>query len=233
MFHREPKLPIDRVFKHDEVWLNKEQCILEMVKRMREAKRLYEQQVANAVDGKKRLNEAIGNKKTFKLGQEVLLYKSRHRLGRSKKLTKCFTGPWVICKAFDNGINYLVKLSKDGSKKQVCHVGNMKAYNSRDTTALSWSLSPPEEFDENPFYVVEEIRDSRVNDEGDAEYFVKWKDYGEEDCTWEPIECLANATEALEEFQRKSGERYSKAPASTRKRNSQAKTTCSSARLRK
>jgi Chromo (CHRromatin Organisation MOdifier) domain len=138
-----------------------------------------------------------------------------------------------LCKAFNNGINYLVKLRKDGSRKQVCHAGNMKGYNCRDMTSLSWSLNPPEEFEENPYYVVEEIRDSRVNDEGNTEYFVKWKDYGEENCTWEPIECLANATEALEEFQRKSGERDPEAPASTRKKNSQTEPTRRSARLRK
>ena len=203
MFHKEAKLPIDRVFKHDEVWLNKEQCILEMVKRMREAKRLYQQQVTEAVEEKKRMNDSIEHKKSFQLGQEVLLYKSRHRLGRSKKLTKCFTGPWVICKVFENGINYLVKLKRDNSRKQVAHAGNMKEYSSRSMTALSWSTNPPEESDDNPFYVVEEIRASRVNETGETEYFVKWKDYGEEDCTWEPIESLGNATAALEEFERR------------------------------
>lgn len=203
MFHREGKLPIDRVFKHDEVWMNKEQCILEMVKRMREAKRCYENQVSIAIEEKKRMNDAIRNKKEFKLGQEVLLFKSRHKLGTSKKLTKPWTGPWVVSKRFTNGINYLVKLKKDGTRKQVAHAGNMKTYHSSEMTSLAWSVNPPEEFEENKFYVVEEIRAKRLNVDGETEYFVKWKDYGEEDCTWEPIESLVNSTEALDLFQKK------------------------------
>ncbi len=70
-------------------------------------------------------------------------------------------------------------------------------------TSLAWSVNPPEEFEENTFYVVEEIRAKRLNVDGETEYFVKWKDYGEEDCTWEPIESLVNSTEALDLFQKK------------------------------
>src|SRR5450631_2237602 len=52
MFYRDAKLPIDRVFQYDEQWLSKEQCVLEIIQRMKEAKKLYEQQVRLAIEAK-------------------------------------------------------------------------------------------------------------------------------------------------------------------------------------
>jgi len=193
-------MPIDRVFSHDEVWLNREQCILEMVKRMRLAKEIYEAQVKELVDENKPKNEAIVNKKTFDLGQKVLLYKSRAKLGHSKKLTKTWTGPWIVIKCFDNQINYQVKLLSDGKRKQTAHAGNMKAYYAPDMTSLSWSNNPPEEYVDEPMYVVESIRDQRINSDGDTEYYIKWTDYGEECNTWEPIESLSESLHLIQQF---------------------------------
>jgi len=36
---------------------------------------------------------------------------------------------------------------------------------------------PQSLLEEEPEYVVDEIQDERLNDEGDKEYLVKWKDY--------------------------------------------------------
>ena len=38
------------------------------------------------------------------------------------------------------------------------------------------------------FLVFSPLIDKRLDSDGQLEYFVKWKGYGEEDNTWEPIE---------------------------------------------
>ena len=50
--------------------------------------------------------------------------------------------------------------------------------------------------EEEPEYEVKEIQDERFNDVGDKEYLVKWKNYPEINCTWEPYNNLKD-TQAL------------------------------------
>ena len=59
---------------------------------------------------------------------------------------------------------------------------------------------PQSLLEEEPEYVVDEIRDKRLNDEGDKEYLVKWKDYPDIDCTWEPYDNLKD-TQALDRWE--------------------------------
>ena len=51
------------------------------------------------------------------------------------------------------------------------------------------------------FYNVETILEKRKF-EGQLFYLVKWRGYGYEECTWEPKENIATATESLSEFER-------------------------------
>src|ERR1035438_8527667 len=44
--------------------------------------------------------------------------------------------------------------------------------------------------DKEPEYVVDGIQDKQLNNEGDKEYLVKWKDYPDIDYTWEPYDNL-------------------------------------------
>ena len=54
-----------------------------------------------------------------------------------------------------------------------------------------------EDYDE-----IEKIVDKRVDSDGQVEYFVKWKGYGDEENTWEPIENI-EADTMIEEFEKK------------------------------
>lgn len=56
-----------------------------------------------------------------------------------------------------------------------------------------------EDTDENVEYTVEKILDSRVTYNGQIEYLCKWKDFTEEDNTWELAEIL-ECQELIEEF---------------------------------
>ena len=49
-------------------------------------------------------------------------------------------------------------------------------------------------------YLVEEILDKKIID-GVCKYKIKWKNYPLEDCTWEPIEHLANSQNLLWDFE--------------------------------
>src|SRR5882757_11328057 len=53
-----------------------------------------------------------------------------------------------------------------------------------------------------PEYEVEEILSSRKRGRG-IQYLVKWKDYGNEENTWEPCRHLDHATELIQEFYHK------------------------------
>lgn len=52
-------------------------------------------------------------------------------------------------------------------------------------------------------FVVEEIIDKRINEEGQLEYKVKWEGYSDDAATWEPYENVKHLTPLLEKFEQK------------------------------
>ena len=61
---------------------------------------------------------------------------------------------------------------------------------------------------EEPEYEVEEILDSQKTKVGKMYYKVKWKGYGLEDASWEPVEGLEGAPKAIAQYHK----RYPKKP---------------------
>ena len=53
--------------------------------------------------------------------------------------------------------------------------------------------------EEKNFYEVDYIKDRRKAN-GRYEYLIKWKDYGDEECTWEPLSHLVFMKELVEKF---------------------------------
>jgi len=72
------------------------------------------------------------------------------------------------------------------------------------------NLSPPEIVNGELEYEVEGILDSRIQ-RSKLQYLVEWKGYGPEERTWEPVENLENAKEAIAAFHR----RHPNRPAAT------------------
>ena len=57
----------------------------------------------------------------------------------------------------------------------------------------------PVNMEGHPEYEVEEILQSRKRGQG-IQYLVKWKDYGNEENTWEPRRNVTNAEELIDNF---------------------------------
>ncbi len=218
LYHREPMLPIDRVFDQSEPYISKEQCLLEMTRRMREAKLLYEEKVNEAIKKKQEFNDAIKKRKKFDVGDLVLLFKPRVKKGRSSKLSCKWVGPFVVREKLPNGINYVVQLQRNGKKKHVTHAGNMKKFHPPEKPGLQKrkirdrklrekdeSDSGGEEEDSGSELEVDYEIESivrKVEDEEDLWYEVKWKGWSDEFNTLLRVGDLSNATAAIEEFER-------------------------------
>ncbi|KAL3114565.1 hypothetical protein niasHT_014372 [Heterodera trifolii] len=64
-------------------------------------------------------------------------------------------------------------------------------------------------------YEVDQILDVRVLKDGTKEYKVRWKNYGSNDDTWEPMDNLSGAKDALDKF-RKAKKQVKKTPKASR-----------------
>ena len=67
-----------------------------------------------------------------------------------------------------------------------------------------------EESTEEEEWEVEKILDIRLDDDGDKEYLVHWKEYPESEATWEPMENLEGATQEIENFHLKNPKKRAK-----------------------
>ena len=203
LYGRTAKFPVDRVFDLEDEYVSPESCILDMARKMREAKLIYESYVEEALNEKKRFNEAIVNKRSFEIGDLVLIFKRKVPKATSSKFAHCWHGPYLVVDKYKNEINYQVQHKRRG-KTEVAHIGNMKKFFPPSSTRLAeverqtelTGLKLPASIEE---YEVEEILDDG-DVEGYTQYRVRWKGFGPQDDTWEPIDNLGNAKEKIKEY---------------------------------
>ena len=144
---------------------------------------------------------------TFEVGDQVLLdarnlssdIESRRP---SKKLQSRYEGPFKILEK-TSSVDYKLELPAHWRMHPVIHVSLLKKYQENTEEFPERNiLSPlPEQIDEHEEYEVEQILDRRTKYKK-PEYLVKWKGYELHDATWEPLENLKNAQEAIKEFEK-------------------------------
>ena len=202
LFYRDMKMPLDRVYSHDEQFTSSVEYLKEVTGRFRAAKIIFEKQ-REAMEGeKKQFNDSIRKTINFDIGEVVLILKRYIKKGHVKKLTHLWRGPYVVVNKYPNQINYEVQLLKRGKDKHVVHASNMKRFHEPHLTHLSKKLKTLEEYDDEHSveYEVERIL-GRKYENGEHYYLVKWKGYDSSESTWEPIKNMIHSREIIKEFE--------------------------------
>ena len=141
----------------------------------------------------------------FNIGDKVLLSTknietSVDRRRPTKKLTPRYIGLFKIVEK-TSPLVYKLDLPDMMKTHPVFHVSLLKEYN-EDTVDFERPEppSPIIDIDTNDEFEVEDILDKRTI-RRKTEYLIKWKGYPLHDATWEPIDHLGNAKDAIQHFE--------------------------------
>ena len=131
-------------------------------------------------DGKYQTGVAFG------LGDRVLLLQP----GRVSKMDMPYVGPFRIVQVLDRD-RYALRDMHGRRYHNEFHVSKLK-------------LWPEDDILDDDYYVIEEIVDSRVKQDGTREWRVRWRGYGAKSDTWEALDNMNEAArEAVQEFDRR------------------------------
>jgi len=129
--------------------------------------------------------------RTWEAVNQVMLRGDRKGKGRSKKLSKKWTGPYTIIEVHSPQV---VVLEEPNSRNWLTvNVERIKPFNAATPTTLNPSLN-------EGHYEVEEVLEERTTDIGRREYKVKWVGYTNHHNSWVTEEGL-HANCLLEQFQ--------------------------------
>jgi hypothetical protein len=147
----------------------------------------------------------------FAVGDKVWLMRRNIRTTRpSQKLDVKRMGPFKILDIVGDG-KLAYKLELPERMRQihpVFHVSLLEPYHENQWEGRVQPPPPPEEIEGELEYEVKEILDSKVV-RGKLKYLVDWVGYGPEERTWEPVEAVENAPEAIAAFHRAHPDRTS------------------------
>lgn len=128
-------------------------------------------------------------------GDKVYLLRRNIKTKRpSDKLDHKKIGPFKISRKLSN-INYELSLPQGMRIHPIFHISLLEPapQNAQIETQIQLEEHPEE-------YEVEQILDSRQHG-NQTEYLIRWKNYGPQDDTWEPLRNLTNCSEKLDQYQ--------------------------------
>ncbi len=173
----------------------------EKISKMHEETRAALQKAS--LDMKKYADEYRQQAPDYQVGDKVMLDISNLRTTRpSKKLDLRRQGPFEIQEVISRSA-YKLKLPTSWKVHPVFHVSLLRPYHDGSEIRPPAQIPPPPEMiDDEPEYEVEIILDSQINKrrKNTLEYLVHWKDYSDQENSWEPVENMANAQGKIREF---------------------------------
>ena len=138
----------------------------------------------------------------FAIGDKVwLLHRNIQTTCPSQKLDVKRMGPFKILDVVGEGkLAYKLELPERMHQiHPVFHVSLLEPYHENRWEGRVQSPPPPDEIEGELEYEVREVLDSRIV-RGKLKYLVDWVGYGPEERTWEPVEAVENAHEAVVAF---------------------------------
>jgi len=120
-----------------------------------------------------------------------------------RKFKNPFVGPYRIIGKLSE-LTYELELPSNLKCHPVFHISQLKKLKENPTKfeTRRQPPPPPDIIDDHEEFEVEEIVNKRTR-RGKLQYLVKWKGYDKSDNSWEPVEFLENAGDAIEEFEAK------------------------------
>jgi hypothetical protein len=129
----------------------------------------------------------------------------------TRKLADLQLGPYEVTE-YIGDLDYRLKLPPTLSRiHPIFHVDKLSPWKGNDINGMIPPPPEPVELDGELEWEVHEVIDSRLTGRGRRQtmsYLVNWKGFATKDDSWEPIENLKNAQEAIAEFH----ERHPDAP---------------------
>jgi hypothetical protein len=99
----------------------------------------------------------------------------------------------------ESQLAYRLQLPPQMRIHPVFHVSLLEPYKENRLAGRTQERPPPVEVEGELEYEVKEIVDSKVV-RGKLQYHVEWVGYGPEERTWEPVEHVGHAADAIEEY---------------------------------
>ena len=162
----------------------------QMLEDMEAQTKAIRKDIQAAQDRQKHYADKKRSERIFKEGDMVFLRvrpkKSNLSLGKYKKLSQRYCGPYEIIKVVSDQA-YKLKLPQNLKVHNVFHVSLLKPYvPSPDHLLDIEQIVLPSQgvLELQPDYILE-TRERKLRNRMISEHLVKWKDYPEEDATWE------------------------------------------------
>jgi hypothetical protein len=150
---------------------------------------------------KEQADKGRGEEPSFNIGDKVWLNRAHINTDRpARKLDWRFLGPFTITEKIGRRA-YKLQLPSAWKIHPVFHVSLLEKVN-KDNFNRKPEPVPAIVIDEHEEWEVEEILDFKLRRKKPW-YLVKWKGYGEEEQTWEPLSHLDNAKEAVNKYHEK------------------------------